>query len=152
MSARCSRREVVVAGVALAGCGAPSPGPAAMHEPVDDGAGPSHCPSGPTTATALAIPLSSLPALREPGSAAVVTRPDALLDVWVLHGKDGCFRAVWRICTHGACAVEPRDDALWCPCHGSRFSQTGEVLVGPATRPLRAFTVVREGDVLFLER
>lgn len=93
-----------------------------------------------------------MPALGEPGSAAIVSRPDALLDVWVLHGKDGCFRAVWRFCTHGACAVEPRDDALFCPCHGSRFSETGEVLVGPATKALRSFAVVREGDTLFLER
>lgn len=144
----CSRRDVVAAGVALTACGGRA-GP----EPEDAGAlDAAHCQAAPPTSSAIAIALASVPALVEPGSAAVVTRPEALLDVWVLHGSDGCFSAVWRTCTHGACAVEARDESLWCPCHGSRFSRTGEVRAGPATRPLRSFPVVRVGDTLFLER
>jgi len=100
------------------------------------------------------VPLADYPALREVGGSAAVERPGSFLNAVVFHSSPGCYGAVWRVCTHGACTVgyAPEAHRLECPCHGSRFSEEGQVLRGPATRPLFAYDVAREGDSLFLRR
>jgi glycine/D-amino acid oxidase-like deaminating enzyme/nitrite reductase/ring-hydroxylating ferredoxin subunit len=58
---------------------------------------------------------------------------------------DGTVHAVSARCTHLGCLVAFNDaERVWeCPCHGSRFGVDGEVLHGPAVRPLDA---VPRGD------
>jgi Rieske Fe-S protein len=56
--------------------------------------------------------------------------------------------AVSRICTHQGCTVAlpgPGVASLDCPCHGSRFQVDGQVVNGPAARPLGAFPAVIRG-------
>jgi Rieske Fe-S protein len=49
--------------------------------------------------------------------------------------------AVDAICSHESCTVTGADGNVYvCPCHGSRYSRTGQVLEGPAKASLRQFT------------
>lgn len=77
--------------------------------------------------------------------------PDALekgegASVKTAKGAAGGFRdeygqlhLVDTTCTHMGCETKWNSaESSWdCPCHGSRFSYTGEVLEGPAVKPLK---------------
>lgn len=56
--------------------------------------------------------------------------------------RDGGGTLIERsaVCTHMGCIVDwnALENAWDCPCHGSRFHASGEVITGPATSPLRA--------------
>lgn len=65
--------------------------------------------------------------------------------VHTLHGNVALYRDeegnIHRhspVCTHMGCILHwnPAERSWDCPCHGSRFSYDGEVLHGPAVRPL----------------
>ena len=59
---------------------------------------------------------------------------------FLLRKGDG-FRAMSGICTHLGCTVNRDADGFRCPCHGSVFDEDGQVLSGPAPRPLTVPTV-----------
>jgi glycine/D-amino acid oxidase-like deaminating enzyme/nitrite reductase/ring-hydroxylating ferredoxin subunit len=61
----------------------------------------------------------------------------------VYRGEDGEMHAVSAVCTHVGCIVHwNNSEKTWdCPCHGARYSPTGKVINGPATKDLRALPV-----------
>jgi cytochrome b6-f complex iron-sulfur subunit len=59
---------------------------------------------------------------------------------------DSGFYALSLVCTHLGCTVTVTEDALACPCHGSRFDRQGKVLKGPADRSLERMKVEVRGE------
>ena len=50
------------------------------------------------------------------------------------------FTAVDAICSHESCTITGTDGATYvCPCHGSRYNRSGQVMAGPAKASLRQF-------------
>ena len=52
---------------------------------------------------------------------------------------DGRFVASLLRCTHLGCSIDIDQGGYVCPCHGAKFSRTGEVLQGPAAENLQVF-------------
>lgn len=59
---------------------------------------------------------------------------------------DSGIYAMSLVCTHLGCTVVVTEDGLSCPCHGSRFDRQGNVLNGPADRPLKRLKVERTNE------
>ena len=76
-----------------------------------------------------------------PGSQTVIPDVPALLT----HNQAG-FSALSLICTHLGCTVWQDANGLTCPCHGSRYDENGNVLQGPAKKPLAFLRVELTAD------
>ena len=83
----------------------------------------------------LASKLKSFDELK-PGEAAILKIDGE--NVAGFKDEQGRLCAVSAVCTHMGCIVGWNEtDRTWdCPCHGSRFELSGEVIHGPATKPL----------------
>jgi len=65
--------------------------------------------------------------------------------VFVFAEKDGLY-AISSVCTHLGCIVHADEGGFQCPCHGSKFNESGEVVSGPAPRSLPWLEVSRHVD------
>lgn len=74
--------------------------------------------------------------------------------ILVARALDGRLHAVHAVCSHMGCSIsfEPArgNGELACNCHASRFTLRGEILSGPATRPLAEYRVETVGGRLIL--
>ncbi len=81
---------------------------------------------------------------RVPARGALVYRESRIAVV-----RDGSrYHALSLVCTHLGCTVDVTAKAVICPCHGSVFDRAGQVVRGPADRPLEHYEVEDRGDVL----
>jgi Rieske Fe-S protein len=73
-------------------------------------------------------------------------------DVVVTRDDSGTVHAFSATCTHQGCQVgSVKGGQILCPCHGSKFdAKNGQVIAGPASRPLPAVEVTVEGDDVFV--
>jgi Rieske Fe-S protein len=147
-------RRGVLAGVGLVGlasaitaCGAgtsSSSNPVASTTAAPASSAAAGGASSPAAANALAatskIPVGS--GMIFPEQQVVVTQPTA-----------DEFKAFSAVCTHMGCIVNQiSNGTIDCPCHGSQYSiTTGDVVTGPAPRPLPAKQIKVSGGSVFLE-
>jgi Rieske Fe-S protein len=119
---------------------------------ITGGSLPSNVPALPTlSATAasggVTLNIDASSPLASVGGGAIVQSPSGLF--LVAHTAADTFTAVSATCTHESCTITGfTGQAFVCPCHGSRFSTSGVVQNGPATRSLRSFATRFASNVL----
>lgn len=66
--------------------------------------------------------------------------------ILVVRSADGNLFAVSSVCTHKGCDVgyDKKLDHLRCPCHESQYGLDGEIIKGPAQKPLKRYGVSTE--------
>jgi Rieske Fe-S protein len=134
--------------LALAGCAADAPAetssPTATapapsvtdQPPTVETAAPDAAPVGEDIAALADVPVGGSIDATINGEPALIAQPTA--------GQVVAFSAV---CTHQQCVVAAAGGEFDCPCHGSRFdAATGDVINGPALKPLSAIPVAVSGD------
>jgi len=64
-------------------------------------------------------------------------------NVYIIRNKEGLFTALSAVCTHLGCVTNWKSELgiIACPCHGSKYNKIGEVIDGPAPKPLPKFTL-----------
>src|SRR5664280_1671397 len=77
----------------------------------------------------------------------------------VFRDKQGYFYVLSAVCTHLGCIVEWKatgipghpEGVIACPCHGSVFNKTGDVIRGPAPRSLDRFKMYLEDEKVIVD-
>ena len=75
----------------------------------------------------------------------------------------GGFLALYQKCVHLGCTVPWRPEFQWpfegktvtglfkCPCHGSTYLKNGQIIFGPAPRPLDYMKITNDGGKLSVD-
>jgi len=119
--------------VVLAGCGDGVVSGVAPRITGGPGGGPGGGGGGP-----ISIKVGDFPGLAFNG---VLVAVDAGGTVAAVRTGANTFNAFSMYCTHQGCTTDiVQGSKFVCPCHGSEFSNSGNVLQGPATLKLTQFT------------
>ncbi len=148
-----TRREVVGAGVVLAGCvcgcrtggGLTASRSACCDTPELEPQSVTFGPGG------LTFDLLKAPSLKEVGSSAYVIDKARSLQLIVVHAEKRRYSALSRLCTHGGQVVSYNHLRGVLQCNNfnhSIFDLDGRVWKGPAEKPLISYPVVFVEDAL----
>lgn len=94
----------------------------------------------------VALGLAQAEALKEVGKAASLTIKG--LPILLVRDTETTVRAFNSTCTHKKCKVYWKEDTqkVQCKCHKSAFDLEGNVLGGPATKPLQMYPADLQTD------
>jgi Rieske Fe-S protein len=89
------------------------------------------------------VPLSKVPS-----NGGLILASDKIV---LVRERNGELKGFSAICTHQGCTVNSIvNGIITCPCHGSQYSAvTGDVVRGPAPRPLPPIAVVVRGNDVY---
>ncbi|MCH8126100.1 Rieske (2Fe-2S) protein [candidate division KSB1 bacterium] len=81
----------------------------------------------------------------------LVRYPAFPASIYILKISEDKYSALLLECTHKRCEVRPSPEILICPCHGSEYSNTGEVLKSPAEKELTSFPVRTDNENIYIQ-
>ncbi|UQN07020.1 ubiquinol-cytochrome c reductase iron-sulfur subunit [Deinococcus sp. QL22] len=126
-----------------------TPAPAAAVTPA---AAPAAAPAA--TSTLGAFPAVGSTQLVQVGGKGVLLARIPAAQAGAASSGDVHLLALSDRCTHNGCGVQAAGTgaatAFNCPCHGSVFTLTGDVVKGPAVRPLDRVAVRIDGQNVFV--
>jgi len=94
----------------------------------------------------LALGLDKVEKLKSPGGSALLKIQGR--ELLFIRDSEESVRVLNPVCTHQKCTVQydREKQLIVCPCHGSTYSLDGEVIKGPAEKPLRAFEATLDSE------
>ena len=132
--------------IACTGCGLSSCGGSKSSNPAPVGVTPGAPPPAPGSGNLFTADLNT--DLLNIGDSRV---SGGVILVRIASGNTpASFTAVQVACTHQGTAINYNNGQgiFICPLHGSEFSKTGQLLLGPATSPLKEYTVTIINSIL----
>ena len=81
---------------------------------------------------------------------AVVRSERTQAPIYLARTGDNAYTALLMLCTHKQCELRPTGTFLTCPCHGSEFSNTGQVLKEPAEKDLYKYIVTTDETSIYI--
>lgn len=89
--------------------------------------------------------------LIKPGHSHLIRYPDSKYPIAVSQLPDLSYSACLMDCSHQHCETSPSDEGFICPCHGARYSLSGQVVKGPAKVSLKTFAVSQANGQLLIQ-
>ncbi len=90
------------------------------------------------------VPAEQLSQISE-NAGLLVDAPGLPEKIWLIR-SEGEWLAIGSQCTHLRCQVQPLGGFIRCNCHGSTFQIDGRVVRGPASEPLRRYSIITPDD------
>lgn len=81
----------------------------------------------------------------------LVRNPQRTAPIYLRKRSENRYEALLLECTHKGCSVDPSEETLSCPCHGSRFDSRGNVLNGPASENLYTYRVTTDEKTIYIK-
>jgi Rieske Fe-S protein len=94
----------------------------------------------------LRLDLTTLPELQTEAGAAFLQVAGTDAPLFIVRQNAQTYYTLSAVCTHRGCTIEEKLNRFECPCHGSRYSLRGDVIRGPAERPLRRYPTRLESN------
>lgn len=85
------------------------------------------------------------------GTTLIVRADNLPYDLFLIKQGQSKYRAMLMQCTHQDVGLSANNNGLYCPSHGSRFNLNGEVLEGPALKPLKNFPVKVQNNKIVIK-